>query len=41
MYKRQVMPYGMLDESINDLSAQRTFITLLSCGSILLSLIHI
>ena len=32
------MPYGMLDESINDLSAQRTCITLLACGSILLFL---
>ena len=33
-YLISVMPYGMLDESINDLSAQRTFITLLACGSI-------
>lgn len=37
-YLISVMPYGMLDESINDLSAQRTFITLLACGSILLFL---
>ena len=33
-----VMPYGILDDSINNLSSQRMFMTLLSCASVLIIL---
>lgn len=37
-YLVSVMPYGILDETINSLSVQRMFITLLACASILILL---
>ena len=37
-YLVSVMPYGILDETINSLSTQRMFITLLACASILILL---
>lgn len=37
-YLVSVMPYGILDETINSLSTQRMFITLLACASILIIL---
>ena len=33
-----VMPYGILDQTINSLSAQRMYITLLACASVLILL---
>ncbi len=37
-YLVSVMPYGILDNAINNLSSQRIFTTLLSCASILIIL---
>ena len=37
-YLVSVMPYGILDNAINNLSSQRIFTTLLSCASILIVL---
>lgn len=37
-YLVSVMPYGILDGAINNLSSQRMFMTLLSCASILIIL---
>lgn len=37
-YLVAVMPYGILDDTINSLSSQRMFITLLSCASVLVIL---
>ncbi|RHV83995.1 response regulator [Lachnospiraceae bacterium OF09-33XD] len=37
-YLVSVMPYGILDDSINNLSSQRMFMTLLSCASVLIIL---
>ena len=37
-YLVSVMPYSILDDTINNLSSQRMFMTLLSCASILIIL---
>lgn len=40
-YLVSVMPYSILDDTINNLSSQRLFMTVLSCASILIVLIWI
>jgi len=37
-YLVSVMPYSILDDTINNLSSQRMFMTLLSCASVLIIL---